>query len=70
MIIVGYILNDFTTHITILQIDDGKLYNFKPLNRIHFLKKLIIICFVNVETNLRLQYIQKTKIFPRKNHNF
>jgi hypothetical protein len=54
IIIIGYILNNFTTHITNIIVGNGKLYNFKILKkRIHFLKKKWIV-FVNVENDPRL----------------
>jgi len=42
IIIIGYILNNFPTHITVL-VDDGKMYNFKILKQIHFLKFLFFV---------------------------
>jgi hypothetical protein len=49
IIIIGYILNNFTTHITILLYMMEKGIISKSKNEIHFLKKKIIR-FVNVET--------------------
>jgi hypothetical protein len=52
IIIPMAILNNFSTHITNIIIDDGKIYNFQNKKQIHFLKK-IIISFVNVEIDPR-----------------
>jgi len=54
IIIIGYILNNFTTYQNII-VDDGKKYNFQILETNFFFDKKII-CFVNLETDLRLWY--------------
>jgi hypothetical protein len=56
IIIIGYTLNNFTTHITIsLQLME-KIYNFKIKKEFIFWKKKVI-GFVNVETDPRLRYL-------------
>jgi hypothetical protein len=54
IIIIKYTLNNFTTHATMI-IDHGKFHVFNFFKRINFIFK-IIIHFLNVETNPRLQY--------------
>jgi len=50
---IKYILNNFTTHVTII-IGHGNFNVFNFLKRINFF--LIIIHFFNVETSPQLQY--------------
>jgi hypothetical protein len=53
IIIIGYTLNNFTTHIIV---DDGKIHNFKKKKFNHFFEKKNLFVFVNVETNRSLWY--------------
>jgi hypothetical protein len=60
IIIIGYTLNDFITSCDNIIIGNGKFnnLNFKK-NELIFCEK-IIICFVNVETDPRLRYLDDT----------
>ncbi len=67
-IIIGYILNNFTMHITIILQQMMEIYVYiisKKLKRIYFLKK-IIIHFVDVKTYLRLHTLLLPTQVPQR----